>query len=54
MKKILFTIVLLMLMVVGHGQDTTAFRAYKSFFGKESTEWYGIIGDYDFTNSNPK
>ena len=41
-----------MLTVVGHGQDTTAFRAYKSFFGKESTEWYGIIGDYDFTNSN--
>jgi hypothetical protein len=51
MKKTLFTIVMLTLAVLGHGQDTTAAQGFKSFFGQESTEWYGIIGDYDFTNS---
>jgi hypothetical protein len=39
MKKTLFTIVMLTLAVLGHGQDTTAAQGFKSFFGQESTEW---------------
>lgn len=48
MKKNLFTIVMLMLTVLGHGQDTTAAQGFKSFFGQESTEWYGWIEVYDW------
>jgi hypothetical protein len=48
MKKNLFTIVMLMLTVLGHGQDTTAAQGFKSFFGQDSTEWYGWIEVYDW------
>lgn len=39
---------MLMLTVLGHGQDTTAAQGFKSFFGQESTEWYGWIEVYDW------
>lgn len=48
MKKTLLTIALLMLVVSVHGQDTTAAQGFKSFFGQESTEWYGWIEVYDW------
>ena len=45
MKKIVLLALSVVWTFAVHGQDTTG---YRSFFGQESTEWYGIVFDYDY------
>ena len=44
-KGFLIGIGLCCITAIGHGQDT---NAYQSFFGQESTEWWGVLVDCDY------